>query len=89
MLTRKHLITFSLPQARGKLAHYALKNYTRQELILRLLMLGVAVECSKSDREIAYRLAWELLPHGKHYVTDDLYRVIRHAVSTETQHESE
>jgi hypothetical protein len=63
------MLTF--PQARARLVAAALKSLGRDGIVSALLDLGYHLGADDffcSDRSLAYRLAWRLLPAGGLYV---------------------
>lgn len=55
---------YSFAQVRARIAHTAAANYTRQQLIQRLALLGYRepVDDRTTNLSLGYKLAWRLLP---------------------------
>jgi hypothetical protein len=78
---------YTFPMVRARLAETAIKQLGRDGIVSRLLALGYPaglVSSHISDRALAYRLAWRLLPAFADYVAPASADLSLYAVQNRT-----
>lgn len=64
MATSDNSTTLSYPQVRAQLAQTLVNRYAREQIVYRLRLVGYdgPLDDTLSNRSLAYKLAWRLLP---------------------------